>query len=148
MIDVLVRAVIEDDGCFLIAHAKGAKNTFLPGGHVEAGEAMTLALVRELNEELGVATRVGGYLGAVEQAFEEAGVHHHAVNHCFAVSSPELRADRVPESREPHLEFFWVRPSQLEDRNLQPAPLCSLLSGDSTKAPATWWASTLSRSGS
>ena len=51
-IELLVRAVIEDHGRFLIAHTKGAHNMYLPGGHVEAGESLKYALARELKDEL------------------------------------------------------------------------------------------------
>jgi 8-oxo-dGTP diphosphatase len=35
----------------------------LPGGKVEPGESDAAALARELNEELGIAVRVGAHLG-------------------------------------------------------------------------------------
>ena len=57
-IHVLVPAVILVDQQVLLARAKGAANTFLPGGHVELGEPMAEALNRELSEELGLASRI------------------------------------------------------------------------------------------
>lgn len=38
----------------LLAQAIGEKNTFLPGGHIEFGESAKDALVREIEEELGL----------------------------------------------------------------------------------------------
>jgi len=142
-IELLVRAVIQDHGRFLSAHTKGASNTYLPGGHVEAGEGMKLALARELDEELGLAIEVGEYLGSVEHAWKSAGVHNHEINHFFEATSAELHADRSPDSQENHVEFFWLSPSEFTTRNLQPTPLRQLLSNWESRSHRIWWASTL-----
>lgn len=141
-----MRAVIEDDGGFLIAHTKGAGNVYLPGGHVEAGEGMKHALARELAEELAITVEIGEYLGALEHSWKIAGVESHEINHCFEVTSPDLLSSRTPESREDHLEFFWLLPSEFEARNLQPAPLRQMLP-DWTSSPGhLGWGSTMERS--
>lgn len=58
----VVAAVIERDGRVLIAQRKRTGQHPLkwefPGGKVEAGEAPETAVVRELEEELGIAARV------------------------------------------------------------------------------------------
>jgi 8-oxo-dGTP pyrophosphatase MutT (NUDIX family) len=104
---------------------------------------MKHALARELDEELGVDVEVGEYLGAVEHAWEVAGVDSHEINHCFVVTSPVLRATQSPHSHEDHVEFTWLSPSEFEERNLQPAPLRQLLSKWRTDSRRLWWASTL-----
>jgi (d)CTP diphosphatase len=58
MIDV-VAAVIQKNGKYLVAQkpfSKGGDWEF-PGGKVEAGESLSQALVREIQEELGVILR-------------------------------------------------------------------------------------------
>ena len=142
-IELLVRAVIEDEGRFLITHTKGADNLYLPGGHVEPGEGMVHALIRELEEELGVDVLVGEYLGAVEHEWKAAGVRSQEINHFFVVTSPELLATHAPDSREDYIEFTWIPPSEFKVRNLQPAPLRQLLSDLRSKPRRTWWASTM-----
>ncbi len=119
---------------------------YLPGGHVEAGEGMKHALARELDEELGIAVEIGLYLGVLEHSWKVAGVHSHEINHCFVVTSPELIASHPPESREDHLEFFWLSPSEFEARNLQPAPLRQLLVNGAGSSRQFWWGSTIERS--
>jgi 8-oxo-dGTP diphosphatase len=57
---ILARAVIlgpQDQ--ILLAQAVGQSNTFLPGGHLDPREGLQEALVREIDEELGLAARVG-----------------------------------------------------------------------------------------
>jgi len=141
--EILARAVIEDDEHFLLAHTRGASNTFLPGGHVEPGEGLVACLERELEEELGISSRVGDYLGAVEHAWTDAGGEHHEINHCFAVTSPELSRAVPLRPREERLEFSWAHERELADRGLEPKPLVPLLAAWQTGDRGTWWASTL-----
>jgi 8-oxo-dGTP diphosphatase len=140
---LLVRAIIEDRGHFLIAHAKGANNTYIPGGHVDVGEGMRQALARELKEELGITAEVGRYLGTVEHTWEDAGGQNYEINHFFEVTSDELGADQPLESLEDHIEFFWLTPSEFDEHNLQPKPLRNLLVSWGDGARGIWWASTI-----
>lgn len=145
-IELLVRAVIEDHGCFLIAHTKGAHNTFLPGGHVEAGESLKYALARELNEELGIEGEVGRYLGAIEHTWEDAAGNNHEINHFFEVTLPDSSGDQAPKSLEDQIEFSWLSPSVFDEKNLQPAPLRQLLAELNSRPRVIWWESTIDSS--
>lgn len=142
-IELIVRAVIEDRGHFLIAHTNGASNTYLPGGHVEAGEGLKYALARELVEELGVESEIGMYLGTVEHVWEDGGGHSHEVNHLFEVTSPELQNDHPPQSLEDHNEFLWLAPSKFDEHNLQPKPLRQLLADWEPGSQTAGFASTI-----
>ena len=46
----LARGVLFAEGRALLAHQKGAGNTFLPGGHIDPGEPAQSALIREIEE--------------------------------------------------------------------------------------------------
>lgn len=140
---ILARAIIVSSGHILVARAKDASNTFLPGGHVEPGEGLEATLIRELNEEMGIATSVKRYLGAVEHKWEEAGTKNHEINHCFELEGEGLRYDQAVLSRESHLEFHWLKLSKLEAHNLQPFPLQRLLQTFESGNSTAWWASTL-----
>ena len=70
----VVAAVIERDGRILIAQRKRAGQHPLkwefPGGKVEPGEIPENALVRELEEELGIRARIGDEIGRYEFQYE------------------------------------------------------------------------------
>lgn len=117
---VLARGVITSAEYILVAHCIGMDNTFLPGGHVEFNEGIKTSLEREIQEELGLESQVGQYLGLVEADFELPDPYHQEINHLFTVSISELNHTYNPVSKEKHLEFYWVHVNEMENHNLQP----------------------------
>ena len=138
----LGRAVIEHDGWFLLARAKGASNTFLPGGHVEIGESVPDAIRREIMEECGFSAAIHRYIGAVEHRWSDGDQDNCEVNHLFHVSLPQLKSHGDIVSSESHLELFWAPASRLAELNLKPAPLIRILPRCLGESEAVW-ASTL-----
>jgi mutator protein MutT len=60
---LVAAGILIRDGRVLLCHRCADRSWYpdvwdFPGGHVEAGETSALALVRELREELGIATEV------------------------------------------------------------------------------------------
>ncbi|WP_417280438.1 NUDIX hydrolase [Celeribacter sp.] len=91
-----VLAVCERDGKFLMvqrgkAPARGSWG--FPGGHVEFGEILTEAAVRELHEETGVVATAGAVIDHVELI--EAGAYHFLLMavRCDYVSGEPVAAD-------------------------------------------------------
>jgi 8-oxo-dGTP diphosphatase len=103
-IEIISRAFIQRGEKVLVAHKKGASNTFLPGGHVEFGEASDAALGRELAEELGVNSRVGEFIGLLEYKFFDGSLLIHEINIVFQVNIDEGEVG----SMEAGLEFKWI----------------------------------------
>ena len=126
-IHTVVRSVIAINNQILLAHCKGASNTFLPGGHVKYGEAATSALQRELAEECQMRLNIIRFLGIVEHVYGEAGRLEHEINLCFLGELPELKDVEPIKSKEKHLEFFWVSTNKLSEYNLRPYPFQSLI---------------------
>lgn len=110
-----VSAAIIRDGRVLVAErAKpgASKGMFtLPGGVVEAGETLIEAVVREVDEETGMAVKPVALAGHREFILRdtEARVQRHFVILCFAcrwISGEPRPSDELAAVR-------WVRPSEL-----------------------------------
>lgn len=83
--------VTKENQILLVRRAYGSHEWGLPGGYIEEGEAPEQALMRELEEELGVAPAVTGFLGVYVKAWESN------INFIFAAQldvSP-LRLDKT-----------------------------------------------------
>jgi 8-oxo-dGTP pyrophosphatase MutT (NUDIX family) len=65
----------------------GNANVRLAKGHVEAGESLEEAALREVREEIGIAATVVAELGSVEYTFEEPGGSVAKVVHFFLMEA-------------------------------------------------------------
>lgn len=139
----LTRGILLNDGKVLLAKAKGHRNTFLPGGHIELGESAKDALEREIVEELGIACEVGSFVGIVEHKWEKNEVVNYEVNQLFEVNSSELKEVQTLKPMEEHIEFFWCHVDQLDGNNLQPYPLREIIKNYWIDRNRTFWESTL-----
>jgi len=141
-IEVIVRGVLVKENKVLLCHTKKRDNTYLPGGHIDPGESASVALVREIREELGVKATAGRFLGAVEHHFKQDGKPVAEVNFVFEFRVPGWQGCAVPESCEDYIEFRWVPLNRLRAARLEPAPLCRLLPRWLKTKSAVGWAST------
>ncbi len=139
----ITRALVIDGDSVLLVKAKGAGNTFLPGGHVEVGESAHEALKREIAEEIGLSSVVGDFCGAVEHEWPEDTKEHHEICLVFKVQIPELDQSIAPISQEAHLDLFWAKISELNELNLQPSPFRKLI--ESSAKEVGFWGSTLGK---
>lgn len=127
---VVACALVDADRRVLIAQRPEGKAMAglweFPGGKVEAGETPEAALIRELEEELGVATQTAclAPLSFASHSYEK----FHLLMPLYVCR----KWQGVPEPRE-HVALKWVRPQALRDYAMPPADepliaaLCDLL---------------------
>ncbi len=120
----IVRGVIRDGKHVLLCKQRTGDYTFLPGGHVEFGESATVALLRELHEEIGIEGTIGNFLGAIENGWDG----EFEISLVFEVENHGLTADTPPQpasEAEAHLEFIWAKADMLAEANILPSVLVS-----------------------
>lgn len=135
-IEYIARAVIRNSDSMLICRGLGNNNWFFPGGHIEEGESAPVALLRELEEELGVTGKVVRFLGASENIFDLKGKQVQEINLVFEVT---LDSQGAVKSKEAHLEFAWVTLEELRDLNVFPVSLRdAILATTNELKPLIW----------
>ncbi|MCW3835670.1 (deoxy)nucleoside triphosphate pyrophosphohydrolase [Sphingomonas canadensis] len=126
MLIVVAAAMIDADGRILVQQRPAGKPMAglweFPGGKVDPGEVPEAALVRELNEELGIAAEAS-CLAPAAFASEPLGDRH-----LLLLLYALRKWQGVPEAR--HASALkWVRPLELHGLDMPPAdkPLIGLL---------------------
>lgn len=102
-------AIIRQNGKILICQRPAEKNCGLlwefPGGKIEDGETGEQCIVRECQEELGIALSVERELTDITYEYPDRIVHLH-----FFLCNI---ADGVPEKKE-HNAFTWITPDKID----------------------------------
>ena len=124
----------------LVHRAQWDTHWSLPGGRVEVGEESDATLAREIEEEMGVAARIGGLRFVMENFFSYKGISFHEMGLYYAVTLPEAFPFRTDGGichecvdGDARLQFKWVdaREPSLIEIGFQPAKLRGrLLSSD------------------
>jgi len=127
---VVAVALVDADRRVLIAQRPEGKSLAglweFPGGKLEAGETPEVALIRELEEELGISTK-SACLAPVGFAS-----HNYETFHLLMPLYVCRKWQGTPVARE-HAALKWVRPQALRDYPMPPADepliatLCDLL---------------------
>jgi ADP-ribose pyrophosphatase YjhB (NUDIX family) len=109
----------------LVAKAKNANNTFLPGGHLEFNENLKKSLEREIMEEISINCNIGEYIGCVEAKWIENNNINQEINHIFIVNGINKKMEI--KSKENHLELYWIKINDVEKENLLPHSIRALI---------------------
>jgi 8-oxo-dGTP diphosphatase len=139
-IEVISRGVLLRDSHILLCQNVKQGYWYLPGGHVEFGEAAAASLAREFMEECGLEIEVLDCVLVAEAGFA-AKRQHHEINLVFRV---EEKSDRDAEvvSREPAVAFGWFGTAQVAEVDLRPAAVKAwLLAGGRQEGGSCTWVS-------
>ena len=134
-IECIARAVIQEDGKFLLCRGKGNGSWFFPGGHIEEGESAPESLTREIMEEIGEKSEVKRFVGATENKYQTKNGEVHEINLVYEVS---LIDTGLCESQEDHLEFAWLTREELRNAIVFPATLRDAVLATHTKEKPFW----------
>ncbi|GJL84584.1 MAG: NTP pyrophosphohydrolase [Micavibrio sp.] len=109
---VVAAALVDQDGRVLLAQRPEGKSMAglweFPGGKVKEGETPEFALVREIEEELGIETREGCYtpIAFASHSYDD----FHLLMPLFA-----CRAWKGEVTAIEHQEIKWVKPQDMGD---------------------------------
>ena len=108
---------VVDDAILLVRRGRGpAQGEWsVPGGHVEPGEPLHVAVVREVSEETGLEVVVDHFLGWVERIGDDPGPYHFVILD-FAVTP--LDRTRRSVAGDDAAEVAWVPLADLGDLRL------------------------------
>lgn len=128
--EFIARGACVRDGKILLCRNIKHGNVYLPGGHVEFGEAADKALEREMIEETGLASRATRFLAAIQNRFEQRGTDIFELSLLFELElEPDAETDVSPRSMEGHIEFFWHPLSEVAESGLLPESIIPHLEG-------------------
>ena len=107
-IDVVAGVIRDGEGRYAMIHHMKENLWFFPGGKVEKGETQEQALVRELQEEVGISVEDQNFLGAIK--IIHLGKPYRV--HWFEVTTSD--SPSVQES-EKHNALVWVKEEKSEN---------------------------------
>ena len=121
---VRATALIVKDNRLLVVEDEDGFYTI--GGAIQVDEATEDAVVREVKEELGVASRAGQLAFIVENRFEQAGIHYHNIEFHYLVDLLEEEPLVMQEDTK-SLPCRWLALEGLSTVDLKPAFLKTAL---------------------
>ena len=115
--------IVKDNRLLVVGDEDGF---YTIGGAIQVDEATEDAVVREVKEELGVASKAVQLAFIVENRFEQAGVHYHNIEFHYLVDLLE-DAPLTMQEDEKTQPCEWIDLDQLQNIQLVPAFLKTAL---------------------
>ncbi len=128
----IARAVITSQDHILLCKTLDLAKQFyyLPGGHITHRETAVAALLREIEEEIGVKGQVERFLGCVENIFnpeQQSICHNHEYNFIFAMHVPHINKDITLQSLEQHIGLEWIPLNTVNSIDIKPRGIQQLI---------------------
>ncbi|MCD6283732.1 NUDIX domain-containing protein [bacterium] len=117
--EVCIRAIIRHQNKILVCYHKEKGYYFFPGGHLNFGESIPKALLREIKEELGIGIKKYSFVGLVDNIYEEDNQRHHEINLVFNVIPDKISE----ESKEGHIDFVFFDKNRFSKEKILPRAL-------------------------
>lgn len=148
-IEFLARGLLVERGTVLLCRNIAGDYHYLPGGHIEFGEAPAEALKREMLEETGLDVHVNEPVLICEQRFRQPNSkgklrerHELTILLPMRFLSPPPPTDPAPvpvQSLEPDIAFDWIDLAAIPDTDLRPlATKAFLASGGASRSAVAW----------
>ena len=95
---ITVATVVPQQGRFLMVQEKSGESMVYnqPAGHVEVGEGLIAAAIRETYEETGWQVRIEALIGIYSHVLKGHGIHY--LRHCFLAMPEKQSAVTPPDS--------------------------------------------------
>ena len=123
---VRASALVIKDNRLLTIWAEQLGKYYLPGGAIRVGEDTSVALKRELKEELGVDCQVGNLAFVVENLFELQDRFWHNIEFHYLVDIEGPLPEKVLEGSETR-SLKWLPIDQLDRVDFKPTFLAQVL---------------------
>jgi len=108
--------IMNKNGKFLIIRSPKWKTLAIPGGHVEFGERVEDALIREIKEEVGLEIENPQFLQVVEIIKDENfNGDEHFIGLEYLVKTEQLE-DAIKMDNEEITEYFWLSAEEILKR--------------------------------
>ena len=119
---ITVATVIPQQGRFLMVQEKSGESLVYnqPAGHVDVGEGLIAAAIRETYEETGWQVRIEALIGIYSHFLKKNRIHY--LRHCF-LATPEKQTVATPPDSD-IVQALWLSHDELKAmRNQLRSPL-------------------------
>jgi len=120
-IEIILRGIIVYKNQILLNYSLNNNPRFyyVPGGHLEIGEALTSSLDREMKEEIGCGVKNMKFLTLMENFFTDKYGYHHELNLIYKANL-DIANPLSIKSQEKNLMFTWLDIDKLANIKILP----------------------------